>query len=563
MLQSCQDADNKTPQSGSQSDATLYHNGKIITMETEVPVYAEALVTQDGEIAFVGDLAAARKQFAGAKDYNLNGKTLLPGFIDPHSHFGMVSNSMGQVDLNPPPVGNVSNIDDLMQKVAQYKVDNDIADGDWIFGWGYDDGQLAEERHPTKGEIDAVLPNNPVYLHHASGHMGVANQAALDMMDITAASEDPPGGSIGRIAGTKEPNGLVQETAMYPLVGNMLQILASKQAEFFDATQAYYTAAGITTAQDGMTDRNAIQFFQNQADAGKLDIDLIALAGFSDLDANLADTDMKFREYNNGFKVQGTKIIADGSPQGKTAYFTKPFETEVPGCHHDCRGLPSLSEESLDDLFAKAYAADNQLFIHCNGDAAIDMVIRAHEYACEKTGQPLDKDRRIVAIHAQFIRPDQLQKFKEYQIQPSFFTNHAYFWGDVHLQNLGEERANYLSPIPAAAELGLRYTNHSDATVTPVDPLFTVWSAVNRTSRSGQVIGKEQRATPYQGLLAVTNHAAYEFFEEDQKGTLTKGKFADMVILSDNPLTAAPASIKDIKVEATIKEGKAVFEMTK
>lgn len=563
LFLSCEDTSKTSVTNAMATTATLYHGGKILTMETKNPQYAEAIVSQDGKIVFVGDKATAQSRFAGAKEYDLDGKTLLPGFIDPHSHFGMVSNSMGQVDLNPPPVGNVSNIPDLMAKVKQYKSDNNIPDGEWIFGWGYDDGQLAENRHPNKTEIDAVLPNNPIYLHHASGHMGVANQAALDKMGIDASTPNPEGGSIGRMAGSQEPDGLVQETAMYPLVGNMLQILATKQAKFFDATQEYYAAAGITTAQDGMTDRNALRFFQSQADAGKLKIDLVALAGFSDLDENLADTALHFGTYQNGFKVQGTKIIADGSPQGKTAFFSEPFNTEVPGCSHDCRGLPSLSEESLDDIFAKAYAADNQLFIHCNGDAAIDMVIRAHEYACKQTGQPLDKDRRIVPTHAQFVRPDQLEKFRDYQLQPSFFTNHAYFWGDVHLENLGEERANFLSPIPAADALGLRYTNHSDATVTPVDPLFTVWSAVNRTSRSGQVIGKDQRATPYQGLLAVTANAAYQYFEQDRKGTLKEGKLADFVVLNEDPLTVAPEKIKDIQVVATIKEGEVVYQLAR
>ncbi len=406
-----------------------------------------------------------------------------------------------------------------------------------------------------------MLPDNPVYLQHTSGHMGVANSAALKMMNITADSPDPEGGSIARMPGSKEPNGLVQETAMYPFVGNMLQILNAKQAEFFDSTQDYYTENGITTAQDAMTDRNAVAFFQKQADAGKLKIDLIALSGFSGLEKNLADSDMSFKTYSNGFKSQGTKIIADGSPQGKTAYFSKPFHTEVPGCHHDCRGLPSLNQEAMNDLFTLAYANDNQLFIHSNGDAAIDMVIAAHEYACAENNQAVDKDRRTIVIHSQFVRPEQLETFARYKMQPSFFTNHAYFWGDVHVENLGEERAFFLSPIASADSLGLKYTNHSDATVTPVSPLFTVWSAVNRTSRSGAIIGEAQRATPYQALKAVTSYAAYEFVEEDSKGTLEAGKTADFVILNENPMTVAPDKIKYIQVAETIKDGETVFKM--
>ncbi|KAA3649077.1 MAG: amidohydrolase, partial [Proteobacteria bacterium] len=339
-----------------QSDASLYYNGNIITMQGEVPQMVEALVEKQGNIAFVGDLKAAEKQFSQAHRVDLQGRTLLPGFIDPHSHFGMVSNTMGQVNLNSPPVGSVTSIEDILSAIKAYKAEHNIADGEWIFGWGYDESQLQEQRHPNKREIDQVLSKNPVYLQHTSGHMGVANSMALERMQVTAETPNPEGGNIDRISGTNEPNGLVQETAMYPFVGNMLQILASHQAQYFEQTQDYYAKNGVTTAQDGMTDRNALAFFQSQADVGKLKIDLVALAGFSDLDDNLNDNDLRFKTYQNGFKVQGTKIIADGSPQGKTAYFTQPYLTDGAGCDHDCKGLPSLSQGALNDLFVTAYA---------------------------------------------------------------------------------------------------------------------------------------------------------------------------------------------------------------
>lgn len=146
-------------------------------------------------------------------------------------------------------------------------------------------------------------------------------------------------------------------------------------------------------------------------------------------------------------------------------------------------------------------------------------------------------------------------------MEPSFFTNHAYFWGDSHVENLGEKRAFFLSPIVAADKLGLKFTNHSDAVVTPIDPIFTLWSAVNRISRSGKVIGQEQRATVYQALKAITINAAYEYFEEKSKGSLTAGKMADFVILDKNPLKVEPMKIRDITVMETIKEGKSIYKL--
>lgn len=559
LLLGCKQAPIKNTSSQQGTEAHIYTNGKIITMESSENPYAEAVVEQNGIIVFVGNLKEAEKSFPNSTKVDLKGKTLLPGFIDPHSHFGMVSNSMGQVNLNPPPVGTVSSMAELLEAIKKYTTENKIKEGEWVFGWGYDESQLLEKRHPNKTELDAILPNNPVYLQHTSGHMGVANSLALQKMNVSKNSPNPEGGNIDRLPNSSEPSGLVQETAMYPFVGNMLQILSTKQAEYFDGTQNYYAENGLTTAQDGMTDRNSIQFFQKQADEGKLKIDLIALAGYSDLEKNLSDTSIHFKTYRNGFKVQGTKIVADGSPQGKTAYFTKPFLTPVPSCTHDCRGLPSLSQDAVNNLFKMAYAQDNQLFIHCNGDATIDMVIAAHEHACKALSQPLDKDRRTIAIHSQFVRPDQLETYKKYRIEPSFFTNHAYFWGDVHVENLGKERAYFLSPMATAEKLGLKYTNHSDATVTPINPMFTVWSAVNRTSRTGQIIGENERATPFQALKAITIHAAYELFEENQKGSLKKGKTADFVVLDKNPLTINPMDLKEIQVVETIKAGKTIF----
>ena len=142
--------------------ANLYFNGDIITMDSESPKYVEAVVEQNGTIVFVGSKKEAEANYSEAEKIELKGKTLLPGFIDPHSHFSMVSNTMGQVDLNPAPVGTVKNITDILANLKKYKEENKISDGEWIFGWGYDDGQLEEKRHPTKKDIDKVLPNNPV-----------------------------------------------------------------------------------------------------------------------------------------------------------------------------------------------------------------------------------------------------------------------------------------------------------------------------------------------------------------------------------------------------------------
>jgi predicted amidohydrolase YtcJ len=187
------------------------------------------------------------------------------------------------------------------------------------------------------------------------------------------------------------------------------------------------------------------------------------------------------------------------------------------------------------------------------------MMLKGHEFAIKKLGIP-GTNKRTVIVHSQIMRPDQLEKYKEYGLLPSFFTNHTFFWGDIHENNLGEERASFISPMKSAMNMGIKCTNHSDYMVTPMDPLFLIWTSVNRITRSGKILGPDERITPYQAIQAITINAAYEYYEEDSKGTLSAGKLADMVILNSNPLKIDPMIIKDIVLLETIKEGTTIYK---
>jgi hypothetical protein len=257
--------------------------------------------------------------------------------------------------------------------------------------------------------------------------------------------------------------------------------------------------------------------------------------------------------YSNHFRVGGVKIVGDGSPQGKTAFWSKPLLTPGPTGEKDWCGEPNVTPEEVDNVMKVAYENGIQVVMHCNGDATIDMALAGHEAAGAPSGT------RTVIIHSQFVRPDQLAKYVQYGMTPSFFTNHTYFWGDVHVENLGQERAYFMSPMRTARALGLRMTNHSDFAVTPLNPLFILWSSVNRISRSGHVIGPDERITAYDGLRALTIDAAHQYGEEASKGSIETGKLADFAILDANPTKVGAAAIKDIKVTETIKEGKTVY----
>ncbi len=318
--------------------------------------------------------------------------------------------------------------------------------------------------------------------------------------------------------------------------------------------QERYASRGYTTVVDAPLETPSIALYAKGADQKLFYLDLIGYARWLEFPEMVARGTEFGTPYRNHLKwPAGVKIVGDGSPQGKTAFFTQPYLTGGPSGEKDWRGEPNVTLDSLKYLVRLAYDHNVQVEYHANGDASIDRLLEAHEAA----GAP--EKRRTTVIHSQFIRPDQLDKYVEYGFIPSFFTNHAFFWGDLHVKNLGEGRASFLSPMKTARAKGLRMSNHTDAAVTPADPIFTIWTAVNRTTRSGRVLGPGERVAPLDALKAVTIDAAYQYFEETTKGSIEAGKLADLVILSDNPLTIDPAKIADIRVLETIKEGKTVY----
>jgi predicted amidohydrolase YtcJ len=539
---------------------TVYSGGDILTMAGREPAYAEALAVRDGKILAVGTRAeVAKAAGAGATQVDLAGKTLLPGFIDGHSHLLNYADSLVQANLNPPPIGGVTKIADIIDALRKLKADMKAGPGDPLIGQGYDQDMLAERRHPTAADLDAAFPDNPVILVHASGHMLVANSLAFKAVKIDASTPDPEGGTILRKPGGREPLGLVQEMGMYPFQPILKG--ARKPEVDLDLVKravAHYAANGYTTASEALVLGEKMPVIEAAADAGAFSIDVIALPAFTMAAEVVGTGKIKWGEYRKGLKYAGLKIAVDGSPQGKTAYLTKPFLTPVPGCKTDCRGFPNLTQDQVNQLVLLTYKNGVQMFSHCNGDAAIDMMIAGYENAERVLATP-GKDRRTIIIHSQIMRADQLDAYAKHGLLPSFFSNHVYYWGDVHYANLGPERAEFISPLASAFKRGIRATNHTDATVTPVDPMFLLWTSVNRVTREGRLLGEAERVTPYQGLQALTVNGAYEYFEETSKGTLEAGKRADFVVLDKNPIKVAPMTLKDIRVLETIKDGKRVY----
>ena len=539
---------------------SIYINGNFITVDKNNSV-AQAIAVKDGKIIAVGTTAQIQ-QLKGAQTIvnDLGGKTVTPGFIDGHSHFMSLERSK-TANVGPPPVGNVHNIAELVAELQKFKKEKNIPDGEWVSAFAYDQDQLAEKRHPTKEDLDAAFPNTPVTLTHVSGHMTVANSYALKLSGIDANTADPAGGLIVRQKGSNEPTGLLQEGAARLLKRTQRsKPTIEEQLELLKEQQLFYASNGITTAQDGSTGFESLQLLKTAANENKLFIDIETLPAYRSLDQVLKTPGFEFGKLENHLKLAGTKLVADGSPQGKTAFFTKAYLTDVPGCNHDtCVGFANITQAQFDEAVIKAFKNNIRPFVHCNGDATIDMYIKAIENADRELGIKTD-NRRPVTIHSQFVRPDQLDAYKRLGILPALFSNHAFFWGDVHTQNLGIERAGFLSPLKSSINKGIIATNHTDYGVTPLNQLFLLWTSVERKSRSGKVIGPNERLTAIEGLRAITINGAYEYFEEGSKGSIEKGKLADLVILSDDITKIDPSKIRDVQVLETIKEGKTIYK---
>jgi predicted amidohydrolase YtcJ len=538
---------------------TVYYNGDILTMVGETPNYAEAIAVKDGKIIFVGSSEEAMEVAgAGHAMVDLKGKTLMPSFIDPHSHF---INSLGmssQANCSPSPVGEADDVAGIIRALKNLQQEKNIPEGKLIMGYGYDDTVMPEGKLLNRDDLDSAFPNNPVMVMHVSLHGAVLNSKAMEMFNISENTETPPGGIIVRKPGTNEPYGLIMETAFLPIFSNLPKPSEDELMQQLKDGQMIYAEAGVTTAQEGASHLHDVKIIQKGADTGALFIDVVSYPFITEFDSIFKMyTAEDFGKYNNHFKLGGIKITIDGSPQGRTALFTTPYLTGGPSGEENWLGESTFPQETVNEMLKSVYDKGLQSTFHANGDGAIDMCIKAHEYA---SGDDPTKERRTTIIHSQFVREDQLDKYVEYKMIPSLYTEHTYFFADAHIKNRGLEQASFISPMKTAIEKGLKPTNHTDFNVAPIDQMMVVWTAVNRVSRNGEVIGAEERVTPYQALQAITANAAYQYFEEDRKGSLETGKLADMVVLSDNPLKVDPMTIKDIKVLETIKEGNTIFK---
>lgn len=538
----------------------VYFGGQVVTIDDQNPT-AEAVAIKNGKILFVGQKDDALK-LAGTdtKLIDLQGRALLPGFVDGHGHCFGTGLQAASANLLAPPDYTITDIPGIIAELKKFAQTDTAKKYGIILGFGYDDAQLKERRHPNRHELDTVSKDVPVYIIHQSSHLGAGNTKALELAGITAETANPVGGVIRREQDGKTPDGVLEETIHYAALMKVMPAMG--ESEFDGLAQAgmkLYAANGYTMAQEGRSVPLVDKCWMRLADKNKMLIDVVSYPDISSDESPFGlDGPWYSQTMKNGYRIAGVKISLDGSPQGKTAYLSQPYFVPPHGLSSNYRGYASMLEEDANRKIALCYEKGWQFMAHCNGDAASDMMLSAVKDARAKYGP--GNNRRDVMIHCQTVREDQLDSMKEFGIIPSMFGMHCFYWGDWHRDSvLGAERAERISPARSALRRGMIFSQHHDAPVAMPSAIRILASVVTRRTRSGDILGANQCIGVGDALKSLTLWAAHQHYEEANRGSIEAGKLADFVVLDKNPHNIPVWELENLKVMETIKAGKTIF----
>lgn len=508
---------------------TIFFNGTIISLEDTGTF--QAVLVENGSIRKVGSSEDILKEKDGAELIDLCKRTMLPAFIDAHSHLSSYAGSFLQA-----PLEDALSFEDIIVKLNTFARKNNVQPGEWINASGYDHNILLEKAHPNRLLLDQHFPDIAVVLQHKSGHFGIFNSAALAAINIVIGYED----------GYLEENDFIEAIKKVPMPEPEALINAYQKA------LNQYASYGITTIQEGMMVSQMLPLYLMLLERHILSLDVVGFPQITEADQFYETFPSHAAGYHNHFKLGGYKIFLDGSPQGKTAWMKTPYVGTT-----DCYGVSTMSDEEVICALRKAVADNRQLLAHCNGDAAAEQYLSCAETIPDK--KALAKIRPVL-IHAQLLAKDQLDRVKKFSLIPSFFIAHCYYWGDTHIENFGLARASSISPVRSALDKDILFTLHQDTPVIEPDMLQTVWCAVNRKTKTGVLLGEHERISVLDALKAVTIHAAYQYGEEAKKGSIAPGKNADFVILDENPLEIEVENLNTITVLETYKSGICVYK---
>lgn len=524
----------------------LFFGGKVLTVAD--PLYAEAVMVEDGRIAAVGTEAELRAAYTDFEEIDLGGGTLLPGFIDCHSHFASIT-SVHRV----ASVYYETTVDGIRENLQNYIKTSDKRPGEWIFVRDYDETLLDSGAHPTREEMDALCPGYPVILHHRTGHCCVFNSLGMETVGLTEDAPDVPNGIIGRDKNGRL-TGYVSEAAFHLYRGKVHEIVRTDEEALADCAHAfdYYASAGFTTVQDGNCGLYWAKHYRRLASEGKMPLDLIVFAQGGSFPAV---RDYITEEPHDRLKLGGVKVFLDGCTGLRTALVRDPYPTNddaEPTC-----GIQSLTDERLRELFVLSAENNVQILVHAIGDAAIDKFLDALESAAME--YPVLKTMRPIALHCILMREEQMARAKALGVTVSVLIHKVYLHGDFERENLGEARMPYFIPAKTVLAADVPLTFHADCPVYRPNVSEALGCAVTRATRGGtRLYGQE--ISVLDAIKAFTATAAYQYFEEDIKGTIEVGKYADFALLDRDPLAVPAEELRDLRVLATYKNGECVYK---
>ncbi len=521
---------------------TVLYGGNIITMAANQP-RADAIAISGGHITAVGsteDVLALASPLTRKTD--LGGKTVLPGFIDAHSHpaYSGVMH-LFQVDCD---LRSIAAIKEAIRTAAQKK-----APGEWVLGFKYDDTKTSEGRFLTREDLDEAAPDHPVFISHRGGHTGFVNSLALKMASIDDNTPDPAGGRFDRTDGRL--NGRLLETGASAVEAVIPKGETREQRRDGVALISKMLAkSGVTSVTDAYGSRDDFIAYNDAYQAGELGTRIYCMIGYFDIDRMIA-AGLQTGFGDEWVRLGGMKATCDGSISERTARLSKPYVGRP-----DDYGIIVTEEGDLYELARKAHAASWQLGIHANGDVAVDITLRIYERLQKEMPKA---DPRYRLEHCTVINDDLVRRIAALGAIPTPFSTYVYFHGEKMVE-YGKERLNNMFALRSFLDAGVMATQASDYPPGPYEPMMALQSSVTRTDMKGTLWGGNQRITVEEAIRVGTVHGAYASYEEKIKGSLEVGKLADLVVLGADPTQVDPFTLVDVPVERTMVGGKWVYE---
>lgn len=533
----------------------LVTGAHIITMNAQAPV-AEAMLVADGRITWLGSLSDAPEAADGVERLVLDGKVVVPGFVEPHMHLPPLAMMHDFSNIGP---NRFETTDAALAQLAKDAQATPV--GEWVVGRQFDPSLQTGPDYLTAAMLDQVSTDHPVFVYNTSLHLGYCNSVALNIAGIDASTPDPQGAEIGRDS-QGNPNGVLKAgPAMALVVRHNSKLKHGNIAEGCLSVLGQANAVGITTLCDQGTGMfqgvKELDVYQSMRDSGRM----TARFRYSVSQA-MADrwdeAQLTWGEGDEWVRRTGWKIVSDGSNQGRTGLQREAF---IGSEGENAKGMAYIEKDVLDGAVERRLREGWAVCVHANGDAAIDRALDAFAKAKAKGLDPAAKRCRIE--HCSILHDEQIEKMAELGLSPSFLIGHVHYWGKAFVEDIfGLEKASKLDRTGACEDQGIRWSLHSDDPVTEMNPLRCMENAVVRNMwRSDELLAPEERVPAAAALRAMTIDAAWQCHSDHEVGSLAAGKFADFVVLAEDPLTVAPETLGEIKVLETWVDGRQVFSL--